>query len=113
MTGMGNLFDMMKNAKQMVDKAKDVQSEMAKKSAVGNAGAGMVAATVNGIGDLVGLKIDPAAITPEDPEMLADLIVAAVADAKNKIAAQRLEAMREMTGGVDLSSLGLDLNGLL
>ncbi len=113
MTGMGNIFDMMKNAKQMVDKAKGMQAEMAKKIAVGNAGAGLVSATVNGLGDLIGLKIDPAAITPDDPEMLADLVIAAVADARKKIADQRMEAMRDMTGGVDLSSLGLDLNGLL
>ncbi len=113
MTGMGNLFDMMKNAKQMVDKAKDLQSEMAKKRATGSAGAGLVRATVNGMGDLLELKLEPAAITPDDPEMLADLVVSAVADARKKIADERQDAMREMTGGVDLSQLGIDLNGLV
>ena len=113
MSGMGNLFDMMKNARQMMEKAKEVKADLAKRTAEGNAGAGMVTATVNGVGDLVGLKIDPAAVTPDDTEMLADLVVAAVADARNKADALRADAMREMTGGIDLSSLGIDLNGMM
>lgn len=113
MAGIGNLFDMMKNAKQMMDKAKEAQGELAKKTVDGQSGAGLVAATVNGLGELVGLRIDPAAMTPPDPDMLADLVIAAVADARNKIDAVRADAMREMTGGLDLSSLGVDLNGLL
>jgi DNA-binding YbaB/EbfC family protein len=104
---------MMKNAKQMMEKAKELKADLARRTADGNAGAGMVTATVSGTGDLVALKIDPAAITPDDPEMLADLVVAAVADAKNKADTLRADAMREMTGGIDLSSLGVDLNGLM
>lgn len=113
MSGMGNLFDMMKNARQMMEKAKELKAELAKRTADGNSGAGMVTATVNGVGDLVGLKIDPSAVTPDDTEMLADLVVAAVADARNKADALRADAMRELTGGVDLSSLGIDLNGMM
>lgn len=106
--GMGNLFEMMKNARQMVEKAKEAQAELAKRTAEGSSGAGMVNATVNGLGDLVGLKFAPGVVDPDDPEMLADLIIAAVADARNKA-----NAMKEMTGGVDLSSLGIDLGGLM
>lgn len=111
--GMGNLFDMMKNARQMVEKAKETQAELAKRTAEGSAGAGMVNATVNGIGELVSLKFEPGVIDPNDPEMLADLIIAAVADARNKANSLRGEAMKEMTGGMDLSSLGIDLVGLM
>ncbi len=113
MAGFGNLLDMMKNARSMMEKAKEVKADLAKRTADGNAGAGMVAATVNGMGELIALRIDPAAITPDDPEMLSDLVIAAVADARNRAEALRADAMREMTGGLDLSSLGLDLNGLL
>lgn len=111
--GLGSMFDMMKNAKQMMDKAKELKAELAKRTADGNAGAGMVAATVNGMGDLVALKIDPSAITPDDPEMLADLVLAAVADARKKSDALRADAMREVTGGLDLSSLGIDPGSLM
>lgn len=113
MTGMGNLFDMMKNAKEMMDKAKSVQAQLAKRVVDGSAGADLVIATVNGNGELVGLKMDPSVINPDDQEVLTDLIIAAVADARRKTASLKAEAMRELTGGVDLSSLGLDLSGLM
>lgn len=111
--GMGNLFEIMKNARQMAEKAKEAQADLAKRTAEGTSGAGMVTATVNGLGELVGLKFEPGVIDPADPEMLSDLIVAAVADARNKANAFRSEALKGMTGGVDLSSLGIDLGGLM
>lgn len=111
MSGMGNLFDLMKNAKQAVGKAKEIQAGLIGKTVQGAAGADMVVATVNGIGELVGLKIDKSAITPDDPEMLSDLIIAAVADARQKADQLRADAMREVTGGIDLSSLGIELPG--
>lgn len=113
MSGMGNIFDMMKNAKEMMEKAKTAQAELAKQTCQGTAGAGMVTATVNGLGELIGLKYEPGVIDPGDPDMLADLTIAAVADARKKIAQLRNDAMREMAGGVDLSSLGIDLGGMM
>lgn len=112
MSGLGNIFDLMKNAKQMVDKAKAAQDELAKKYVEGAAGAGMVTARLNGLGELVGLVIDKSVANPDDTEMLADLVIAAVADARAKIADLRSDAMRDLTGGMDLSSLGIDLPGL-
>lgn len=113
MGGIGNLFEMMKNAKQMMEKAKEAQASLAKQSAQGSAGAGMVSATVNGLGELVALKFEPGVVDPDDPEMLADLVIAAVADAKKKVDAMRGDAMKDLAGGVDLSSLGIDLGGLM
>lgn len=109
MSGMGNIFEMMKNAREMMEKAKTSQAELAKRLLEGSAGAGMVTATVNGIGELVGLKFDKSVINPEDPEMLADLIIAAVADARKKTGDLRNEALKDLAGGVDLSSLGIEL----
>ncbi|MCC8167555.1 MAG: YbaB/EbfC family nucleoid-associated protein [Planctomycetes bacterium] len=113
MSGLGNMFDLMKNAREMMGKAKEMQAEMAKETAQGEAGAGMVTATVNGLGELVGLKFEASAVDPNDPEMLADLTIAAVADARKKINDIRQDKLREMTGGVDLSSLGIDLGGMM
>ncbi len=113
MAGLGGMFDMMKNARHMMEKAKEIKADLAKRTAGGNAGAGMVFATVNGVGDLVGLKIDPSALAEGDAEMLADLVLAAVADARKKSDALRADAMREMTGGIDLSSLGIDPGSLM
>jgi DNA-binding YbaB/EbfC family protein len=113
MAGIGDMFSMMKNAKQMMEKAKELKADLARRTAEGNAGAGMVSATMTGAGDLVALKIDRAAVTPDDPEMLADLVLAAVADARKKADALRADALREMTGGLDLSALGIDPSSLL
>lgn len=112
MTGMGNLFEMMRNARQMMEKAKEAQAELAKHVVEGSAGAGLVTATVNGIGELIGLRFDKSIIDPEDPEMLSDLIVAAVADARKKTEDLRKDMLKDLAGGVDLSSLGIDLPGL-
>ncbi|MCL2000492.1 MAG: YbaB/EbfC family nucleoid-associated protein [Planctomycetes bacterium] len=108
---MGDLLGLMRNARQMLDKAKAAQADLATRLSEGTAGAGLAIATMNGLGELVGLKIDPAAIDPEDTEMLASLIVSAVTDARKKTCALRAEALREATGGMDLSALGLDLTG--
>ena len=113
MGGIGNLFEMMKNAKQMMEKAKEAKEVLAKKTAEGGAGAGLVYATVNGLGELISLKFEPVVVNPDDPEMLADLIVAAVADARKKAESLRADAMRDLTGGVDLSSLGIDLGSIM
>lgn len=113
MTGLGNLFDLMKNAKGMMEKAKTAQAELAKQTIEGVSGAGMVTATVNGIGELIALKFDKTAIDPEDPEMLADLVIAAVADARKKSQALRGDALKNIAGGMDLSAFGLDIPGMM
>ncbi len=112
MTGMGNLFDMLKNAKSMMEKAKEAQGELAKKTAEGSSGAGMVSATVNGLGELVGLKFDKESVDASDLDMLADLVIAAVADARQKADALRAETVKQVAGGVDLSAMGLDISSL-
>jgi DNA-binding YbaB/EbfC family protein len=68
----------------------------------GTAGAGLVAITLNGKGDLRRVKIDPKLADPSDLEMLEDLIVAAHRDAKTKIEAMTQDEMQKVTGGLQL-----------
>jgi DNA-binding YbaB/EbfC family protein len=67
----------------------------------------MVTVKMTGDLELKELRIDPEAIDPEDPEMLGDLVQAAVNEAIRS--AQELAAtkMGGLTGGMDLGSLGL------
>lgn len=65
------------------------QQELAATEVDGQAGGGLVKATVTGSGELRGLVIDPKAVDPEDTETLADLIVAAVQAANDN--AQQLQ----------------------
>lgn len=82
------------------------QADLAARTFEGSAGGGMVKAVVSGSSRLLSLDISPDVIDPSDPQMLADLVVAAVH------AATRLaeEAAQAAVGGV---TGGLDLGGLL
>ncbi len=65
-----------------------------------SSGGGMVTARVSGKGDLKSLEIDPAVIDRSDPEMLEDLIVAAVAAAQNGARKFSEEQIRRTAGGL-------------
>jgi hypothetical protein len=84
---MPNLNDMMKQLKEAGEKMQDVQKQLEKLTAEGESGGGMVKARVNGRQKLLGLTIDPEIM--DDPEMVQDLVVAAVnnaLDASTKLA---------------------------
>ena len=69
------------------------------------AGGGMVKATVKGNGRVLGVKIDPIAIDPDDPEMLEDMIVAAINGGFDAISAVGDAKMAEVTGGMKLPGM--------
>ncbi len=98
----GDLMGMMKQAKQLQEKMQAVQEEIAAMSVEGSAGAGLVSVTANGKGDVHSIKIDPSLLKPEDVEILEDLIVAALGDARSKAEAAVAEKMQAMTGGLNL-----------
>ena len=94
---LGNLPGLMAKAREMQEKMKAMQEEMARRQVVADAGGGMVQATVNGRLELVKLKIDKTRINPNDTEMLEDVIVAAVSAAQNKAAETAKAEMEKMT----------------
>ena len=96
--GLGNLPGLLAKAREMQDKMKSVQEELAKKTVVADAGGGMVQATVNGRLELVKLRIDKTKIDPTDTDMLEDVIVAAVAAAQTKAADEARDQMQKMAG---------------
>ena len=99
---MKNLGQMMKQAKEMQDKMQTMQAELEEKEVTGAAGGGMVEATMNGKGQLRGLKLDPAIVTPDDIEVMEDLIVAAINDARTKVDEMMADQMKGLTGGLSL-----------
>ena len=85
---LGSLPGLMARAREMQDKMKAMQEELARKQVTADAGGGMVEATVNGRLELVGIRIDKSKLAdPTDTEMLEDLIVAAVNAAQTKASA--------------------------
>ena len=94
--GLGDLPGLMAKAREMQDKMKQMQDEMAKRQVTAEAAGGMVQATVNGRLELIKLRIDKTKIDPNDTDMLEDVIVAAVAAAQNKAAETAKDQMQKM-----------------
>ncbi|MFH1006016.1 MAG: YbaB/EbfC family nucleoid-associated protein [Candidatus Latescibacterota bacterium] len=85
---------MMKQAQKFQERLAKVQEELLDKKVEGAAGGGMVTVVANGRQDVLEVKIDPEVVDPQDVEMLEDLIVAAIKQARER--AQEM-AEREMT----------------
>ena len=95
--GMGG---MMKQAQKLQAKMAKVQEELASKSVEGDAGGGMVVATANGHQEITAIKINPEVVDSEDVDMLEDLVLAAIQNARQ--AAQDLaeKEMQKATAGM-------------
>lgn len=101
-------------AQQMQQQVAQAQEQLVDLRATGTSGGGLVTAVVDGAGELLSLTIAPQAVDPDDPdamETLADLVVAAVRDAKHEVEQQATGHMQAATG--DLAALGESLGGLL
>jgi DNA-binding YbaB/EbfC family protein len=99
---MKNLGGLMKQAQQMQAKMQEMQAKLEAMEISGESGAGLVRVTLNGKGEMKGVKIDPKLADPADMEMLEDLVVAAHRDAKEKIDTQAAAEMQKITGGMQL-----------
>ncbi len=99
---MKNLAGLMKQASQMQSKMAEMQAKLESMQVEGVSGAGMVSVTMNGKSELKRVKIDPKLADPAEMETIEDLIVAAHADAKRKLEVLTSEAMKDVTGGLEL-----------
>jgi DNA-binding YbaB/EbfC family protein len=107
MPGMPDLSQLLMQAQQMQADMVRAQASLTETEVSGSAGSGAVSAVVNGAGDLLRIRIDPAVVDPADIETLEDLVVAAVHDARRSAEKVAGEAMGSVAGGLDLSSMGL------
>ncbi len=98
----GDMAKMMKQAQKMQAEMAGVQERMADIMVTGEAGAGMVTAEANAKGELKGLSIDPSLFTPEDKEVVEDLILAAIKDAQAKATEAAQAEMAKVTEGMGL-----------
>ncbi|MEA2154435.1 MAG: nucleoid-associated protein EbfC [Solirubrobacteraceae bacterium] len=101
-----NMNQMLKQVQKMQQDMVAAQEALANETVQSSAGGGMVTVTITGDLVLKELTIDPDAIDPEDPEMLSDMVLAAVNEAIRQ--AQELAAtkMGGLAGGLDLGALG-------
>ena len=99
---MKDLMGMMKQVGEMQARVQQMQDELAALEVDGQSGGGLVKVTLTGKGDLKKVRIDPSLVKPGEAEILEDLIVAAMADAKSKLDAKLQAKMQEVTGGLPL-----------
>ena len=101
----GGIGNIMKQAQQMQRRMAELQEELENKQIEASAGGGMVTAIVSGKQQLLGLKIEPTVVDPEDVEMLQDLITAAVNEAIKQSQQMAQEEMAKVTGGLNIPGL--------
>jgi hypothetical protein len=99
---MKNLGQMMKQAQQMQERMAELQSKLEAVEISGASGGGLVNVTLNGKGEMRSLKIDKSLVDPNEVEVLEDLILAAVNDAKAHVEAHMADEMKKLTGGLAL-----------
>jgi len=105
------MMKMMGKLGELKQKMAEAQEKVAQIQAQGEAGAGMVKATVTGTKKLIALEIDPGLINSNDAQMLKDLIIAAVNQAQVAAEERAKEEMKKGTEGLMPNIPGLDLSG--
>ena len=103
MSDVPDMSEILRQAMAMQEQLLAAQQEASERTVVGSAGGGLVRITLAGSGDPTWVHIAPDAIDPDDPEILEDLVLAALRDALHGL--QELQA--SAVGGLDLSALGL------
>jgi nucleoid-associated protein EbfC len=99
---------MMQQVQQMQAEMLKAQEELANERVEASVGGGMVTVTASGSGEIVGIRISPEAIDPDDPETLQDLVLAGVNQALSNAQDLAQSKLGDVSGGLK----GLGLPGL-
>ncbi|HBK87671.1 MAG: YbaB/EbfC family nucleoid-associated protein [Cyclobacteriaceae bacterium] len=108
-----DMMNMMGKVKEMQARLKQAQDNLELITVSGEAGAGMVRATVNGKKKLLSVEIDPSIVSPGEKFLLQDLVVAAVNKAMEEAEMKAKEELRKSTEGILPNIPGMDLSNLM
>ena len=95
----------MQQAQQMQGKIAKIQQDLAKMTITGSAGGGMVQVIVTGLGEVISVKIEQQLLTPDEVDLLQDLITAATNDGLRKAKETGKQAMGQLTHGISIPGL--------
>ena len=98
---------LMQQAAQMQEQMQRMQEEAKSETAESSVGGGMVKVKANGAGEVLSIEISRDAIDPDDPEGLADLVLAGVNEALRAAQAAVEAKAQQMIGELGLGGLGL------
>lgn len=102
---MANVGSLLKQAQEMGGRMQALQNELRGKRATGSAGGGLVEVEVNGLADVLAVRIDPSLIEKGEREMIEDLLPAAFRAAQQKAREMHAEAMQSLAGGANMPGL--------
>lgn len=111
MKGLGNIGNLLSQAKQTQEKMAKIQEELRTKTVEASAGGGMVTVKVNGEGEVLSLKIDPEVVDSQDVEMLEDLIMAAANEGLRQAKEMMNAEMAKVAGGLNIPGISQMLGG--
>ena len=111
--GLTNLASLFKQAQQMGQRMQQINEDLKSRRATGSAGGEMVEVEVNGLMDVLKCRIQPQLLQEGDRELIEDLIVAAVNQALTKARQLHADAIKDMTGGIDIPGLSEGLGKFL
>ena len=104
---MMNIQGIMKQAQMMQKRMEETQSKLSQQEVEGTSGAGMVKVIMNGKYETKKISLDKSLIVPEETDILEDLLVAALNDARTKADKLMEDGMKEVTGGLNLGGMKL------
>lgn len=97
--GMGNIMSQMQKLQKEMEKT---QAELATKEFTASSGGGMVTVVISGQQQLKSITIKPEAVSPDDVELLQDMVLAAVNEALQKVKDAEQSQVGALTGGLGL-----------
>jgi DNA-binding YbaB/EbfC family protein len=102
MGGMGNMGNIMAQVNKLQEEMGKAEAALATEEVTASVGGGMVTVVCTGKKVIKSITIKPEAVTPDDVEMLQDMVLAAVNEAMEKAEALHEERMGALTGGLNL-----------
>ena len=102
---MKEMRDILRQAQQMQERLARVQEELAGKTVEASAGGGMVTVVANGRQEIVSVRIEREVVSPDDVELLQDLVAGAVNEAVSRSRKMMADEMAKITGGMNLPGL--------
>jgi nucleoid-associated protein EbfC len=102
LSNLANIGSLMKQAQEMGGKMQAIQEELKTKKTTGAAGGGLVEVDVNGLSEILAVRIDPSLFAKNEREMIEDLLPAAINAAQAKAKQMHADALQGLAGGLPM-----------
>ncbi len=103
--GLGNIASLMSQAQGIGARVQEINDRMRNERVTGSAGGGMVQVEVNGMSEVLHVRIEPSLIEKGEREMIEDLVPAAINQAQSKAKQLHIEALRSLADGFNFPGL--------